>query len=204
MIIATSFWTGSSKMMKHGLHTLPQKPSSSQCIGVTVDLRQDEIQADCVGAESDVYGVLGQTGHSPFRHPDQRRDGGAERYCETLQKLRRAIQNKRHGMVSDGVILLHDNARPLTARRSTHFLQQFSWEVFIMHPIARTSLPLISILSYTSRNSSDQRQRFQNDGVSKMSVTQWFQFQAADFYDTWVQKLVSRYDKCLNSGDEYV
>ena len=36
---------------------------------------QDEIQADFVGAESDVHCVLEQMGHSPRRLPDQRWDG---------------------------------------------------------------------------------------------------------------------------------
>jgi hypothetical protein len=35
-------------------------------------------------------------------------------YCETLNKLRRAIQNKRRGMLTYGVVILHDNARPHT------------------------------------------------------------------------------------------
>ena len=48
-----------------------------------------------------------------------------ERYCETPQKLRRAIQNKRPGMLSVGALLLHDNARPHTARPSTHLLKVF-------------------------------------------------------------------------------
>ena len=34
----TNFWTRSSQMMKRGLRTLPQKPSSSQCIHIPVDL----------------------------------------------------------------------------------------------------------------------------------------------------------------------
>jgi hypothetical protein len=33
----------------------------------------------------------------------------------TLQKLRRAIQNKRRGMLSRGVVMIRDNARPHTA-----------------------------------------------------------------------------------------
>ena len=38
-----------------------------------------------------------------------------------------------------------------------------------------------------------------------MDVTQWFQSQAADFYDTGIQKLVPRYDKCLKIPEvEYV
>ena len=33
-------------------------------------------------------------------------------YCETLKKLRCAIQNKRRGMLSATILLLYDNARP--------------------------------------------------------------------------------------------
>ncbi|KAJ4451673.1 hypothetical protein ANN_03143 [Periplaneta americana] len=51
----------------------------------------------------------------------------ADRYCETLQKLRRAIQNKRREMLTAGVVLLHDNARPHTARRTAAVLTEFGW-----------------------------------------------------------------------------
>ncbi|GFS51220.1 hypothetical protein TNCV_3533001 [Trichonephila clavipes] len=47
---------------------------------------------------------------------------------ETLQKLRRAIQNKWRGMLTAGVIL-HDNARPHTARRTASVLMEFGWEL---------------------------------------------------------------------------
>ena len=77
--------------------------------------------------------------------------------------------------------------------------------LIIIHPTARTSHTVISIFSYTSKNSClGPRQCFQNDREAEMSVTQWFQSQAADCYDTGIQKLVPRYDKCLNSGGEYV
>ncbi|GFW77201.1 histone-lysine N-methyltransferase SETMAR [Trichonephila clavipes] len=39
----------------------------------------------------------------------------ADAYCATLIKLRRAIQNKRRGLLTSGVMLLHDNARPHSA-----------------------------------------------------------------------------------------
>ncbi|GBM15323.1 hypothetical protein AVEN_210950-1 [Araneus ventricosus] len=41
----------------------------------------------------------------------------SEVYCRMLKKLKRAIQNKRRGLLSSGVVLLHDNARPHTAVR---------------------------------------------------------------------------------------
>ncbi|GBM86127.1 hypothetical protein AVEN_43100-1 [Araneus ventricosus] len=39
-------------------------------------------------------------------------------YGQTLRKLCRAIQNKRHGMLTEGILLLHDNARPHTAAQT--------------------------------------------------------------------------------------
>ena len=43
---------------------------------------------------------------------DERRFAISAVYCETLKKLRHAIQNKRCGMLSATILLLHDNARP--------------------------------------------------------------------------------------------
>jgi len=38
----------------------------------------------------------------------------------------------------------------------------------------------------------------------KEAVTTYFALQAASFYDEGIQKLVQRYDKCLNNGGNYV
>jgi len=39
----------------------------------------------------------------------------SETYCEILKKLYRAIENKRRGMLTSSVVLLHDNARSHTS-----------------------------------------------------------------------------------------
>jgi hypothetical protein len=54
----------------------------------------------------------------------------ADVYCDTLKKLRRAIQNKRCGMLSRGVVMLHDNARPHTAVATQDLIATFGWEQF--------------------------------------------------------------------------
>ena len=104
----------------------------------------------------------------------------AERYFETLQKLRRSNQNKRRGMLIEGVVLLHDNARPHTARRSTHLLQEFSWEVFNQPPYCPDFGPVSSTLSYISVISCPV-------SVSVSVFSRWqrgiTQSQAAYFYD---------------------
>jgi hypothetical protein len=35
-------------------------------------------------------------------------------------------------------------------------------------------------------------------------IKPWLSSQAADFFDTSIQKLIRWFDKCLNSGDDYV
>jgi hypothetical protein len=50
-------------------------------------------------------------------------------YCEMLNKLRRAIQNRRRGKLSSSIILLHDNARPHTAAKTPKKIQDFRWDL---------------------------------------------------------------------------
>ncbi|GFY19459.1 histone-lysine N-methyltransferase SETMAR [Trichonephila clavipes] len=64
----------------------------------------------------------------------------AAAYCATLQKLRRAIQNKRRGMLSAGVALLHDNARPHTTNR-TEDITSFGWEQLGLPPYSSDLAP---------------------------------------------------------------
>jgi len=49
---------------------------------------------------------------------------------EMLNKLRRLIQNKRRGMLTKGVVLLYDNARPHTAARTNASIKLFNREIF--------------------------------------------------------------------------
>jgi histone-lysine N-methyltransferase SETMAR len=58
----------------------------------------------------------------------------SEIYCEMLNKLRRSIQNKQHGMLTKGVVLLHDNARPHTMARAAALIKVFNWEIFNHSP----------------------------------------------------------------------
>ena len=44
-----------------------------------------------------------------------------------------AIRSKRRGLLSKGVVLLHDNARPYTAAHTAETLQKFKFEV-MSHP----------------------------------------------------------------------
>jgi hypothetical protein len=47
------------------------------------------------------------------------------------------------------------------------------------------------------------RKKFNDDEVQEEFMT-WFKGQAADFYDSGIQKLVSRLNKCLANTGAYV
>ena len=46
-----------------------------------------------------------------------------------------------------------------------------------------------------------KRQRLHNDREAEMSVTQWFQSQAADLYDTGIRKLVKTSTRKLTRAE---
>jgi hypothetical protein len=53
----------------------------------------------------------------------------SEMFCAMLKKPCRVIQNKRHGMLTSGVVLLHNSACLHTASRTQTLLEPFKWEL---------------------------------------------------------------------------
>ncbi|GFX13413.1 mariner Mos1 transposase [Trichonephila clavipes] len=47
---------------------------------------------------------------------EHRKSINSDVYCETRRRLRRSIKNKRPGLLTEGVVLLHDDARPYASR----------------------------------------------------------------------------------------
>lgn len=127
----------------------------------------------------------------------------ANGYCETLRKLRRAIQNKRRGMLTNGIVLIHDNARPHTANKTRQLLQDFSWSQFD-HPPYSPDLAPSDFHLFLHLKTFLGAHKFNNDDQLKERVTTWLTTQAATFYEEGIQKLVPRYDKCLQNGGSYV
>jgi len=117
-------------------------------------------------------------------------------YCDTLKKLHRAIQNKRRDMISRGVVMVHDNSRPHTAA-TQNLITTFGWEQFD-HPPYSPDLAPNDFHLFLHLKSFLAGRRFHDDDEVKEAVTTCFASLAASLYDEGIQKLVQRYDKCLN------
>ena len=122
--------------------------------------------------------------------------------CDTLTRLRRAIQNKRRGMSRD-VCLLHDNARPYSAHVTTALLEKFKWDI-LDHPPYSPDLGPSDFHLFIHLKKHLTGQKFDDDDEVQEEVMTRFKVQAADFYDLGIQKLVPRLNKCLENAGEYV
>ncbi|GBL74462.1 Mariner Mos1 transposase [Araneus ventricosus] len=127
----------------------------------------------------------------------------ANRYCETLRKLWRAIENKRRGMLSGGIVLLHDNACPHTAAATQELLDQFVWEIFDHLPYSPVLAPSDFHLFLKQKEFLGDK-CFGSDVELENAVTTCLNEPAAEDYNMGVLQLVDRYDNSLNVGGDYV
>jgi len=98
--------------------------------------------------------------------------------------------------------MIHDNTNPHTATTLQNLIMTFGWEQFD-HPSYSPDLAPSDFHLFLHLKSFLDGRRFHNDEV-KEAVTMLFASQAATFYYEGIQKLVQRYDKCLNNGGNYV
>ena len=124
-------------------------------------------------------------------------------YCATLERLRAAIKRKRPGLLTTGVLLLHDNARPHVATETQQLLQRFKWTI-LEHPPYSPDLAPSDFHLFLALKDHLSGHKFTSDDDVKTAVTRWLKSQGAEFYETGINKLVPRLDKCLNLGGDYV
>jgi histone-lysine N-methyltransferase SETMAR len=96
----------------------------------------------------------------------------AESYCATLRRLWYAIQNRRRGLLSSSVMLLHDNARLYAAARMQAMLQEFGWEVF-EHPAYSPYLAPSDFHLFPKLKEFLGGRHFKSDEEVKDAVKEW-------------------------------
>lgn len=127
----------------------------------------------------------------------------AEYYCDILDKLRRAIQNKRRGKLSRGVLLLHDNARPHVAAITKGRLKSFVWEI-LSHPPYSPDLAPSDYHLFPFLKAELGGQHFDSREELQQAVHSFFSNQPREFYAQGIKKLATRYQNCIDRGGDYV
>jgi histone-lysine N-methyltransferase SETMAR len=127
----------------------------------------------------------------------------AASYCSLLERLKAAIKNKRPGLLTRGVILLHDNARPHTAHLTVETINNLGFEL-LPHPPYSPDLAPSDYHLFGPMKKTLGGQKFASDMAAQTAVHQWIEQQPTSFFATGIEKLVPRWDKCLNALGGYV
>ena len=114
-------------------------------------------------------------------------------------------QAKRRGLLTKGVFFLYDNARPHTAARTVQVHQNFKWEN-LKHPWYNLDIAsnkgqyhLFQLLKNRLGSKS-----LDDSEELKDTVKDWPKSLGGRFLYMWYEKLVSRYEKCIDGKENYV
>lgn len=96
---------------------------------------------------------------------------------------------------------MHNNMRPHTAVRTVQLLRPFKWELsdhplHCMDLVPRDFQLFLHLKTFLALHNSMDSEEL------KSAVKHWLNTQMAVRYDDGIQKLVSCYDKCLNSSGD--
>jgi hypothetical protein len=106
-------------------------------------------------------------------------------------------------MLTSSVVLLHDNTPPHMAACTPTLLKQLNWELFD-HPPYSPDLAPSDYHLFMHMENWLRSQRFNNIEELKADVETWLSSLAADFVEQGILQLIPRYDKCRNSGGDYI
>ncbi|GFW04016.1 histone-lysine N-methyltransferase SETMAR [Trichonephila clavipes] len=156
--------------------------------------KAEESPSNFVREEADGYRLLGCSRNLAYSIHNAWNNNQFRSYCRKLKNLKRAIQNKRRSLLSSGVVLLHDNARPNTPVRTREVLRKFKWDVF-QHPPYSPNITPSDYHLFTAMKKWLGGKHFADVEELKNAVTHLFKSQADAFYTEEIGKLVQQYDK---------
>ena len=119
-----------------------------------------------------------------------------------LRVLLCTIKSKHPGMLSDRIILLQDNVSHHSANLVRDKLQRFGWET-LQHPPFSSDLSPCDFHVFGDLKKAIPRHRFHSDEEVQEWVRLWIHQRPTSFYKTEIDRLVSQWDKCINTSGNY-
>ena len=119
-----------------------------------------------------------------------------------LRVLEHAIKSKRPGMLSDGMLLLNFNARPHTANLVRDKLQRFGWET-LQRPLYSPDLSLCDFHVFGDMKKDIHGRWFHSEEEVQEWVRLWIHKRPTSFYKTEIDRLVTQWNKCINTSGNY-
>lgn len=124
-------------------------------------------------------------------------------YRKLLIDLREKIKEKRRGMLSRGVLLLHDNAPAHNAHETAQVAQTCGYQI-LPHPPYSPDLAPSDFFLFREMKKPLRGRRFVDNNDVIREVEGWFSGQNVGFYSGGLKQVKGRWEKCVAIGGDYV
>ncbi len=134
----------------------------------------------------------------------EQRTMNAAYYSALLRNVvKPAYRTKRRDIPIRSAILLHDNARPHTARLTTETLDELGWET-LEHPPYSPDLSPCDYFLFGPLKEALGGHRFESNDDVEQFVREWLLSKPKNFYEKGIRKLPERWQKCVACEGEYL
>jgi hypothetical protein len=144
----------------------------------TVTKQADKVQTDVVCQKDDGNCFVEQVRSADGGIHATRGHNNVRNILRNTKKLRKVIQNKRRGMLTFGVVLLHDNVPSHTATHTLALLEHFNCELFNDPPYS-PDLASNDYHLFTYPKNWLRSQRFNNNEEFIEGVKTWLSLQTS-------------------------
>jgi len=125
-------------------------------------------------------------------------------YVELLKNhLSPAVKSKRRGLLSTGVLLQHDNARPHTARSTVVTIQDLSFECLPPPPYSPDLTPSDFHIFGPLKEAMGGK-CFRSDKEVQQAVHEWLHSQPKEFFSRGIHALPKHWNTCMECNGQYV
>lgn len=175
-----------SKQWKHTSSPPPKKAKVQQSAGKVML----SVFWDCRGVILTDYLPAGRTITGDY-------------YRKLLCDLREKIKEKRRGMLSKGVLLLHDNAPAHSAHKTVQVAQRCGYQI-LPHPPYSPDLAPSDFFLFREMKKPLRGRRFIDNNDVIREVEGWFSGKKGEFYSGGLKQVKGRWEKCVVLGGDYV
>ncbi|GBP27465.1 Mariner Mos1 transposase [Eumeta japonica] len=124
-------------------------------------------------------------------------------YTNLLAQAREAVEQKRRGKLSRGVLFLQDNASVHTARVSRQALKDTGFSE-IDHPPYSPDLAPSDYFLFSNLKKELRGRRFIDDNQMKMAVESHFDCKEKEYFLGGLKALYTRCEKCISLEGDYI
>jgi histone-lysine N-methyltransferase SETMAR len=125
-------------------------------------------------------------------------------YSDLLKKhIRPAVRSKRRGLLTRGVLLQHDNARPHTARATVATIQDLHFECLPHPPYSEDLAPSDYHVSGPLKEVMGGK-KFRSDIKVQQAVHEWLRRQPQESFSRGIHTLCKRWRACIERNGDYV